>query len=191
MIDYLSAMLLNLAGGLFLLAGYVYFGLPQEKENQKAWAPGFLVVGLVAAIAGGHMMLTWPLGTEAGMKLYNSLFGEMAFLFGMLFLGAGLALAMRWSLMSVAIYGVLASVAVIVLGVQMLRLGLTKMPLPWGVGYILTGVAGCLVPVALRVPGCRGVRLGVALLLLAAGVLWLMTAYIAFWLHMADWGKPA
>ncbi len=55
-IDYLSLMLINLAGGLTLLAAYVYFGL--DDKNQQRWIPGFGVAGAIALITGLHMTFT-------------------------------------------------------------------------------------------------------------------------------------
>lgn len=85
-IDYLSLMLLNMAAGLVILAGYLYRGM--ESKYQKKWVPGFAITGFIALTNGYHMTWTWPLPGS-----YNSAFGEMSILFGVLFLGAALALA--------------------------------------------------------------------------------------------------
>jgi putative membrane protein len=45
-INYISLMLINLASGLALLAGYLSFGL--GSLNQKHWIPYFSVVGAIA-----------------------------------------------------------------------------------------------------------------------------------------------
>lgn len=90
-IDYITLMLINLAAGLALLAAYVYFGL--GSLNQNRWIPGFGVVGAIALVTGLHMTLTWPV-----VGSFNIAFGETTVLFGILFAGTSLALAMDWDL---------------------------------------------------------------------------------------------
>src|ERR687893_739907 len=100
-IDYLTLMLLNLAAGLALLAAYVYFGL--GSSNQTRWIPGFGVVGAIALVTGLHMTFTWPI-----IGSFNIAFGETTVLFGILFIGTSLTLAMGWELFTLGIYGFFA-----------------------------------------------------------------------------------
>ncbi|PMB17309.1 hypothetical protein CEN47_26115, partial [Fischerella thermalis CCMEE 5319] len=96
-INYITLMLINLVAGLFLLAGYVYFGL--DHAYQKRWIPGFGMTGAIALVTGLHMTFTWPV-----RGIFNIAYGEMTVLFGILFLSASLALALGWDLLTVAVY---------------------------------------------------------------------------------------
>lgn len=178
-IDYLTLMLVNMAAGLVLLAAYVAFGL--TRMDQRAWVPGFGIVGAVALCTGLHMSLTWPLP-----GVFNVAFGEMTVLLGVLFLAAAIALAKGWGLLSVGIYAAFAGAASIVVGVRLIDLALTMAPVPSGVGFILTGSAGALVLIAVLRPRWAVVRAVVALALLGAGALWAYTAFSAYWMHMAS-----
>jgi hypothetical protein len=100
-IDYVTLMLINLAAGLALLAGYVYFGI--GSSNQRRWIPGLGVVGAIALVTGLHMTLTWPIPGS-----FNIAFGEKTVLFGILFVGTSLTLAMGWELFTLGIYGFFA-----------------------------------------------------------------------------------
>jgi putative membrane protein len=57
--DYLALMLVNMTGGLVVLALYSIRGA--GKEDQRAWCPALAAPGLVALLTGLHMALTWPL----------------------------------------------------------------------------------------------------------------------------------
>ena len=45
-IDYIPLMLANMAGGLAVLAFYLFFG--SDKPDGKSWSPAFAVAGIVA-----------------------------------------------------------------------------------------------------------------------------------------------
>ena len=90
-IDYVSLLLINMVGGLFVLACFLGWGL--KSSERKHWAPAFAISGLIATVAGLVMVLTSPIP-----KPFSMAFGEMSVLLGVLFLGAAWALANGWSL---------------------------------------------------------------------------------------------
>src|SRR3990167_8018473 len=95
-IDYVPLMLINMSAGLFLLAYCLKIG---SKPIGKEWSAGFLMSGLVALICGFHMVFNWPLPGS-----YNVAFGELSVLLGILFAGAGIAIARGWDLSPVIMY---------------------------------------------------------------------------------------
>jgi putative membrane protein len=183
-VDYLTLMLVNLVAGLVLLALYVYLGL--GEGDQKRWAPGFAMTGLVALITGLHMSFNWPLPSS-----YNIPFGEMSTLFGILFLGAALAQALSWELVTVAVYGFFAGLAAVVVGVAFISRGMSEAPLLAGLGFILTGLGGILALPVWFLRHSRTIRLIGALVLLAAAAIWAITGYGAYWQHLGDFAKWA
>ena len=71
---------------LALLADFVYRGL--NSTHQRQWIPGFGVTGAVALTTGLHMIFTWAVPGS-----FNIAFGETTVLFGVLLVGAAIALA--------------------------------------------------------------------------------------------------
>jgi putative membrane protein len=184
-INYITLMLINLVAGLFLLAGYVYFGM--DGANKKLWIPGFGMTGAIALVTGFHMTFTWPV-----TGVFNIAYGETSVLFGILFLTASLALAFGWDLLTVAIYGFFAGLAAIVIGARILNLGLTRQPLLSGIGFILTGLGGVCAAPTLYFKTNRSWRLLGAIVLIAAALIFAFTGYMAYWGHLGnylDW-KP-
>jgi len=178
-VNYLTLMLINLVAGLFLAAHYVYWGL--DKPDQKPWAPGFAMVGLIALATGLHMIWNWPLPSS-----YNIAYGELSALFGIIFLGAALALAKGWKLLTVGIYACFAGLAAAIVGLRIIVLGMTQQPLVSGTGMILAGVGGALFPLARHFKANRSVRVIVALILVGAAAIFAVTGYLAYWGHLAD-----
>lgn len=185
-IDYVALMLINLVAALALVAYYVYAGL--DDPDQKRWAPGFAMSGLVALVTGFAMCFNWPLPGS-----YNIAFGEAYVLFGTVLLGTAAALALSWQLLSVTVYAFFAGLAAIVDGARIINLGMTKQPLLAGLGYILAGLGGVLAAPALALRKNRTLRLVAALVLLAAALAWAATAYPAAWSHLSGfstWVPP-
>ncbi|MCX7592949.1 MAG: DUF981 domain-containing protein [Fischerella sp.] len=184
-INYITLMLVNLVAGLFLLAGYLYFGL--NRVNQKRWIPGFGMTGAIALVTGLHMSFTWPV-----RSIFNIAYGEMTVLFGILLIATSLALALDWDLLTIAIYGFFAGIAAIVVGARIINLGLTRNPLLTGIGFILTGLSGVLAAPTLYFKANRSWRLIGALVLIVAAVIFAFTGYLAYWGHLADYSdwKP-
>jgi len=176
-IDYVALMLINMTAGFFLLGCFVWRGL--DSEDRINWAPAFAITGLVAVVCGFAMTFTWPLS-----KPYSMAYGEMSVLLGVLFLGAALALAKGWELMPLAIYGLFAGIAAMLLGVRIIELKLTLIPLLSGIGFILSGAAGVFSPVVVWQSEQKGLRVLCALVLFATAALWASTGYLAYWAHM-------
>lgn len=182
-INYITLMLVNMVAGLFLLAFFVYEGL--DSPLQKRWIPGFGMTGAIALATGLHMIWTWPLSGS-----FNVAYGEMSVLFGIIFVGASLALALNLDLLSVAIYAFFAGIAAVLVGVRILDLGLTRRPLLSSVGFILTGLGGIFAAPALYLKTNQTLRLVGAIVLVIAALIWAVTGYMALWGHLAsfsDW----
>lgn len=178
-IDYLSALLINLVATFVLLSLYVYLGL--DDPNQRRWVPGFAVTGFISLSSGLHMLWNWPLPSS-----YNIAFGGPSVLLGIVLLGAALALALSWDLMTLGVYGVFIGAMAIVIGIRIIVLGMTQVPALSGVGFILSGVAGLLAVPTLFLRGSRAFRFLVALVPLAAAVIWAIIGYGAVWEHLAE-----
>ena len=99
------------------------------------------MVGVIALANGLRMIWNWPLPGS-----YNIAYGELSALFGIIFLGAALALEKGWRLLTVGIYACFAGLAAAIVGLRIIVLGMTKQPLVSGAGMILAGVGGALFP---------------------------------------------
>ena len=181
-IDYVALMLINMVAGLFILGCYVYKGL--DDKDQKRWAPAFCMSGLIALLSGFHMIWHWPLPGS-----YNSAYGETSVLLGVLFLTAGIAIAKGWDLTIISIYAFFSGIVPIIIGAQIIHLGLTKFPTISGIGFILSGLGGISTPLVLYFRSNRTLRLIVAIILLLAALIWAQIGYIEYWGHLADFAK--
>ncbi|KYC39385.1 hypothetical protein WA1_32150 [Scytonema hofmannii PCC 7110] len=181
-IDYITLMLINMVAGLFLLAYYVYQDL--DSINQRRWIPGFGMTGGLALATGLHMIWTWPVAGS-----FNIAFGEMTVLFGILFIGAAVALAQGWDLLTVAIYAFFAGIAAIVVGLRIMNLSLTRQPLLSGIGFILTGLGGVFAAPTLYLKTNQTWRLIGAVVLIVAALIWAFTGYLAYWNHLDTFQK--
>ena len=180
-IDYVPLMLINMAGGLCLLAACL-----RKASNpvvEKHWASGFFMSGAVALACGFHMIFNWPLPGS-----YNVAFGELSVLLGILFAGAGIAIARGWNLFPVIMYGFFAGIAAVIVGFRIITLDMTREPFLSGIGFILTGLAGILLPLAYWIRK-QFFRWLIILCLVSAAVIWLRTGYMAFWSHLSDLSK--
>lgn len=188
LIDYLTLMLISMTAGFVVLAYYVYQGL--DDENPQKWVPGFAMTGFIAVAAGLHMCFTWPLPGS-----FNIAFGEMSVLFGILFLGAALALSKGWEMPTVAIYAFFAGLAAIIVGARVINLGMTKRPLVSGLGFILSGLGGvfawlcCLAKPIVSLETNRWLRVVGAIVLIGAAVIWALTGYMAYWDHLESFSQ--
>jgi putative membrane protein len=182
-IDWVQLLLVNMAAGFFLLAYFVYAGL--GDPDHTPWAPGFLMVGAVAVFFGALMGLTWPLPGP-----YNVAFGGPSVLLGVIFLGAGVAMARGWSLTTVACYAFFAGWVAVVVGLRVMQLRLTLTPVLSGIGFILSGAAGVLAaPTLAWMRNNRPFRTLSSLVLAAAGAIWAVVAYGAYWHHLQGFSK--
>jgi putative membrane protein len=178
-IDYVSLMLINLAAGLALLAAYVYFGL--GTSNQRRWIPGFGVVGAIALVTGLHMTFTWPI-----IGSFNIAFGETTVLFGILFVGTSLTLAMGWELITLGIYGFFAGLVSLLIGLRIINLGLTQLPLLAGIGFILVGLGGIFAAPTLSLKATRLMRTIGGIVLIVAALIFAFIGLSAYWVHLAN-----
>ncbi|MEG4070194.1 DUF981 domain-containing protein [Microcoleus sp. Pol11C2] len=181
-IDYLTLMLINLSAGLALLAAYVYFGL--GTSNQKRWIPGFGVVGAIALVTGLHMTFTWPI-----IGSFNVAYGETTVLFGILFVGTSLTLAMGWELFTLGIYGFFAGLVSLLIGFRIINLGITQLPLLSGTGFILVGLGGIFSVPTLSLKSTLLLRTIGAIVLSVAALIFAYIGLTAYWAHLADFSK--
>ena len=179
-IDYVTLMLMNIAAGFFVLAGFL---VRKEGEPAQPWAPVFALVGLVALITGFRMTFTWPLPGS-----YNVAFGELSVLFGGLMFAAAWSLAKGLDLKPVALYGFFAGLVAVVVGMQFLRLGLSQMPLLTGTGFLLAGIAGVGAYPTVKY-GWKTFRIAGAIALILSGLIWAYTGYNAYWHHIEAFMK--
>ena len=179
-INYITLMLTNLIAGLVLLAGYVYWGLNDNRPSR--WIPGFGVVGAISLTTGIHMTLTWPI-----IGSYNIAYGEASMLYGVLFIGVAISLSQRWELITLAVYGFFAGAYAFTLGLRIISLGLTLLPFISGMGFILSGLGGICASPMLHFSKSKPFRLVGAVLLLAAALIFTWINVFAIWGHMADY----
>jgi putative membrane protein len=176
-IDYVPITLFNAMVGYFLLAGYLLKGL--DDPDQRRWAVGFGMVGAIALLFGVNMALTWPLPGP-----YGSIYGDMSSLLGIILLGAAVAMALGWRLETVAGYAFFAGLAAMITGVRFIVSGMTTHPVPSGIGFILSGLAGVMALPTLRFFRHNQVfRVLSAVVLSAAGLIWAVTVYTEYWTH--------
>jgi putative membrane protein len=181
MIDYVTLLLTNMVSGLIVLACFLWWG--RDGPDGRPWAPAFGMCGLVATVGGFAMTLTWPIP-----RPYSMAYGEMSVLFGVLFLGGAWSLAMGWSLRPLGCYAFVPGLAAILLGVRIIELSLTSMPVMSGAGFIMTGLGGVGAGVTLWRRDCKGLRILGASVMLAAALLWAATGFMAYSAHMVPPG---
>ncbi|MBD2095751.1 DUF981 domain-containing protein [Trichocoleus sp. FACHB-591] len=178
-IDYITLMLINLAAGLALLAAYVYFGL--GESNQRRWIPGFGVVGAIALATGLHMTLTWPV-----IGSFNIAFGETTVLFGILFAGTSLTLAMGLDLLTLGVYGFFAGLVSLIIGFRIINLGAIPISLLAGIGFILVGLGGVFSAPTLYFQKNRLLRSVGAIVFIAATLIFTFIGLSSYWAHLAN-----
>ncbi len=176
-IDYLTLMLVNLVAGLVLMAVWIFVDFGTEGERR--WGTGLLMAGLLALVTGLHMVFTWPLPGS-----FNILFGEMSVFFGVLLLGLGFSVLFRLDLFPVAVYGAFVGLASLLIGIQVLNLGLTNNPALTGSGFIWMGVIGLGAVPMLALRAVPVFRIFGAVGLLIAAVIWGVVGYMAYWNHV-------
>ena len=182
-IDFLTLMMINLVAGTALLAHFIWKGM--DQEDKRAYAVGFGMVGVIALITGFRMAFTWPLPGS-----YNIAFGESTVLFGIVFLGAAVSLALNWDLMPVAIYALFAGFEALLVGIRIISLGLTKEPLASGLGFIIAGIGGLAAAPLLRsLKNNKLIRFLVIAGLLVGTAFWAFTFYNSLWGHLESFSS--
>ena len=182
-IDFLTLIMINLVAGTALLAYFIFTGM--DSADQRPFAAGFGIVGLLGVILGLSLTFTWPLPGS-----YNIGYGEATTLFGAVFLASAIALAFGWDLLPVAVYAFFAGVDAVIIGVRIISLGLTQEPLVSGFGFILAGLGGVLAfPFLKWFKNNRVLRTLSALVVLATALIWAVTFYASLWGHLASFSK--
>ncbi len=176
-IDYLTLMLVNMAAGLFILSLFIAKGL--ATDDQRNWSIGFGISGFIALVTGLYTTFTWPLPGS-----FNMAFGELAVLFGAIFLAAAIVMTGRGSLILVAIFAFFGGLASIVVGIGIYKLGMTQMPDIAAAGFVLTGLGGVLAYPCLVLRRNVAVRALGTIAMLAAAAIWAFIGYAAYWNHL-------
>jgi putative membrane protein len=185
-VNYITLMLISLSAGMFLVGTFLLRGLGTDEGRD--WVPGFVAAGLILAITGLHMTLTWPVPGA-----YNIAFGEMALLFGALLLAMAGILVWGQNPLPLGILAVLAGIAAVVVGIRIMNLGMTLQPVVAGLGFIASGLVGILSVPAYAMRGLPQIRALAMILALLAGLLWAWMGYMAYWSHLdeyAPWKVP-
>ena len=125
------------------------------------------------------MIFTWPV-----LGSFNIAFGEMSVLLGIVFIGASIALAQNWELITVTIYAFFAGMAAILVGLRIINLGVTTQPILSGLGFILSGLGGVCATPALLLRTNRTLRLIGTIVLVAAALIWALMACVTYWGHL-------
>lgn len=163
-VDYLTVMMVAVVAGSVLA---ILYGLRVRRtgpEEQRPWAWAFGMVGLLLALPGLYIVLTWPLPGA-----YNIVMGEPALWFGVLLVGTALALRAGESLMPLAVLAVFGGLINLFLAVAMLVHGLSRNPPLWAVAYAAIGLAAVLAPLVVSKAGSFGWSRWAAGALLAIG----------------------
>lgn len=79
---------------LLVMLGRILVYRPAPLVGWEGWALALGSLGVILAVLGGHMTMTWPLG-PASVKFKNFLFGEPALVLGVLLVAAAMFLWRR------------------------------------------------------------------------------------------------
>ena len=108
-----------------------------------------IAMGVVVLVMGFYGMMTWPLPGA-----YNILFFDIYTLFGIIILGFGISVALRFRLQYVGVLSLVSGFTVIAYGWRAYQLGLTSTPWAMFLMYIGFGVTAILAfPVAIIADG--------------------------------------
>lgn len=185
-VNYLTLSLLAVTGVLLLGAWYVLRG-EVKAEERTAYAFAFGAGGVIMAVTGFSIALTWPLPAQ-----YNIAFGEPLAYFGVLLSLGSVALGYRVSLGPLSALAALGGAGVLCVAIAIGLYRLTLIPVLATVVFGASGLAALLFPLRLRF---KPVRIGIGVLLALAGVLFAFIGAAAFLHHLApgsfDAWKPA
>ncbi len=180
MVNYLAAMLVNMAAGLLLAAIFVVWGL--GRPTTRHFAPALGMVGLVALALGLHMAVTWPLKGPATWA--NTAYGELSVLFGAVYLGGAWSLSVGRAIKWISLYAAFAGAASIAVGLRIWQRWRTLPPPVSTFGFVATGLGAILLAVAVFGQKIRALRFVAAVVLFAAAGLWTFTGMLAFMGHI-------
>jgi putative membrane protein len=165
-IDYLTVMMVAVVAGCALAILYGLRLRERPAVELRSWSWAFGVVGVLLAVPGLHIVLTWPLPGA-----YNIVMGEPALFFGVLLVGAALALRAGEGLMPLALVAVFGGLINVFLAGAILLHGLSRSPLMWAVGYAAIGLGAVLAPLVVSKAASLGWARWAAGALLAVGAL--------------------
>ena len=177
MYDFLTMLLVNMTAGMFLLS--LFFIRDEAAEIRTTWVPPFAMSGLVATAGGAFITFAWPLPGAMNMA-----FGEMSIFYGILMLGASLAVAKHYNMLGVGVYAMFAGAAAVVIGARVWNMWLTAQPMLSSAGFILSGAGGIFAGAALATRA-RPLRILTAICFFGAACIWGLTGYLSYWMHMA------
>ncbi|KYF80027.1 hypothetical protein BE11_41555 [Sorangium cellulosum] len=175
-INYITLPLAAAAGVLLLGAWYVSRAERREGDR-RPFAAAFGAGGLILAVTGFHLSLTWPIPAQ-----YNIAFGEPLAYFGTLLVIGSVALSRGVNLGPLSVLGALGGVINLVAAVAIFRYRLTWITMTATSMFGASGLAAVLFPLRNR---STLVRLAIAALLLIAGALFAATACTAHLHHLA------
>ena len=174
--DFLTLLLVNMAAGMFILSLFFMRGV--SGEIRTTWAPPFAISGLAALGGGTFITFAWPLP-----GVYNMIFGEMSVFYGLLMLGAALAVAKHYDLLGLGVFAIFAGAAAVLIGVRIWELGLTAKPMVSAAGFVLSGAGGVFAGLALA-SRLTVLRILTSFCFLLAAGIWALTGYMSYWMHM-------
>ncbi|MDD4635120.1 MAG: DUF981 domain-containing protein [Dehalococcoidales bacterium] len=169
-IVYVTLMNANMAIALFLLAVFIFKGI--FSESARNFVPAFTITGAVAVATGMHMAFTAPMPGS-----WNIAMGEPSILIGVLLLGTAWSISKSYSFAPLGVYGFGAGLVAMVVGYQVINLGLGSNPVPTGIVMLVAGFPGVLsLPAAFFAKSNPGISrmiqwLAIILLVVAAGML--------------------
>lgn len=175
-------MLIGLSAGFVVLAHYLYRN--PAPEERPSWAAGFFTAGLLGLITSVPIVTRWILPGS-----YNILFGEPALYLSVAFIGAAIALALRWDPLIPALYGFFAGLIGVIVGIRGMELGMTKVPALTGIGFLAAGLGGMVTLPAINWRDHRWLALLAAALLGLAAIVFLFNGVEAYWGHLASFAK--
>ena len=182
-IDFLTLVMVNLVAGSVLLAYYLWKGM--DQKDQRPYAAGFFITGLVGLVTGLQLSFTWPLPGS-----FNVGYGDAAALFGAVYLATSIALWQGWDLVPVSIYSFFAGIDAIIVGFSLYANKLGQEPFVAAVGFILAGLGGVFAfPFLQWFKGNQAVRWIAIIVLLLTAAIWGFTFYSALWAHMTAFAK--
>jgi putative membrane protein len=142
-VNYLALPLVAVTAMLFVAARMVLADDtgPASADKREGYAFGAIAGGLVMAVTGLHLSLTWPLPGA-----YNIAFGEPLAYFGTLLVIGGLALRRGVDLAPIHALGAVGGVALLVIAVAIARYGLTLIPGMASIAFAAVGLAALAFP---------------------------------------------
>ena len=93
---------------------------------------------------------------------------------------------MGWELITLGIYGFFAGLVSFLVGIRIINLGLTPIPLPVGIGFILVGLGGIFSAPTLYLKAPRLLRTIGGIVLAVAALFFALIGLSAYWVLLAE-----